>query len=82
MEEVTGVFIGFKKFTSSKNGKNYNVLSFVFIDVDEKNQNAKYFVKDIFVKDDVYDEFIYKYQLLNEVSLKREIVNDTVRYYI
>lgn len=82
MEEVQGLFIGYRSFISKKNGNNYFVLSFLFIDVNDKNKCATYFVKDIFVAQDDYNQFISEHSLLSSVVLKREIVNDTVRYYI
>lgn len=82
MEELTGIFVGFKAFQSSKNNKMYYVVSLLFISVDEINQHATYFVKDIFVNEKTYFEFINSHAILGEVDVKREIVGDSVRYYI
>lgn len=81
MEELTGVFIGYKQFVS-KSGKQCYVISLVFINVDEVNQKATYFVKDIFTSEKEYNNFVNSHQLLGYVDVKREIVGDSVRYYI
>lgn len=81
MEELKGIFIGFKSF-KSKAGKQCYVISLVFIDFDEMNQRATYFVKDVFTDEKVYNNFVNEHQLLDTVDVKREIVGDVVRYYI
>lgn len=82
MEELNGYFVGFKTFVSQKNGKRYNVLSVLYITEDVANQRATYFVKDIFVDDKVYNQIVENFGLMTEIATKREIVGDTVRYYI
>ncbi len=82
MEKLSGVFIGYKEFVSQKNGKHYFVISFVFIVPDDINKKATYFVKDLFVSEKEYNEFLQTYSLLSPVDVSREIVGDNVRYYI
>lgn len=73
MEEVKGLFIGYKTFVA-KSGKKCYVLSYLFISLDEVNNRATYFVKDVFSSEDTYNKFIASYELLSEVTLKREIL--------
>lgn len=80
MEEVNGIFCGFKRFLSKKNDKEYFVLSFLFIDEDQLNQKATYFVQDIFVTEKEYNQFISSFELVGEVILKRQIVGNKVVY--
>ena len=82
MEELQGFFVGYKTFTSQKNNKKYNVISLIFVDLDEANQRATYFVKDIFTDEKTYNNFVTENELLSLISVKREIVGDNVRYYI
>lgn len=82
MEELKGIFVGYKQFTSQKNNKKYNVISLLFIDVDEVNQRADYFVKDIFTDEKTYNNFVSTNTILSAISVRREIVGDNVRYYI
>lgn len=82
MDKLCGVFVGYKSFNSSKTGKNYNVLSLLFLASNEDNTRVDYFVKDIFVNSAVYADFIKNNSLLSSVDVKREIVGDSVRYYI
>ena len=81
MEDLKGIFIGYKSF-QAKSGKQCNVISLVFINLDEMNNRAMYFVKDIFCEEEAYNDFVESHQLLDTIDVKREIVGDTVRYYI
>ncbi len=81
MEELKGIFVGFKSF-QAKSGKQCNVVSLIFIEVDELNNRATYFVKDIFVDEKDYNVFVGSHRILDTVDVKREIVGDIVRYYI
>lgn len=81
MEELQGLFVGYKSF-QSKSGKQCNVISLIFVELDEANRRATYFVKDIFVGDKEYNNFVNGHELFATVSVKREFVGDGVRYYI
>ncbi len=81
MQELNGVFVGYKSF-SSKSGKQCNVISLIFIELDEINKRALYFVKDVFVDDKTYNNFVAEHELLSTILVRREIVGDNVRYYI
>lgn len=82
MEELNGIFVGYKQFTSSKNNNKYYVISLLFIGVDELNQRATYFVKDIFTDKQTYEDFVSSNTILSTIGVRREIVGDSVRYYI
>lgn len=82
MEELDGLFIGFKRFQSKDKTKMYNVISLLFLTEDELYQRVTYFVKDVFVDDVPYEKFIKDNKILDFVKVKREIVGDNVRYYI
>ena len=81
MEELNGVFVGYKSF-QSKNGKQCNVISLVFIELDEVNRRATYFTKDIFTGEKEYNNFVNEHELLSTISVRRSFVGDSVRYYI
>lgn len=81
MEELKGFFVGYRSF-KSKSGKVCYIVSLLFISLDEVNSRADYFVKDIFTTEGTYNQFVDEHQLLQSVDVKREIVGDTVRYYI
>ena len=82
MEELKGVFIGYKTFVSQKNNRNYFVISLLFMTFDEEHQRVDYFIKDIFTSEETYYDFVKNHSLLQHVDVKREIVGDNVRYYI
>lgn len=81
MQELEGLFIGYKTVTSKK-GKLCFIISLLFVSLDELNNRATYFTKDVFVDEQSYNAFLNEHQLLTSVDVKREIVGDTVRYYI
>lgn len=81
MQNLIGVFIGYKAI-KSKAGKDLKIISLLFIETDEVNERVTYFVKDVFVNEEDYYDFIKNHSILESVEVQREIVGDTVRYYI
>ncbi len=79
MDELKGYFVGYKAFKSKKDKQCY-VISLLFMTSEENK--VTYFVKDIFTDEKHYNEFLNNYEILNLVVVKREVVGDTVRYYI
>lgn len=82
MEELKGLFVGYKTFESKDKTKRYYVISLLFVTENENGTRADYFVKDIFVSPDTYDNFMSRYPFMSSVDVRREIVGDTIRYYI
>lgn len=79
MEELKGYFVGYKSF-KSKAGKQCFVISILFMT--SGDNKVTYFVKDIFTDEKKYDQFLEDYEILNLVVVNRQVVDDTVRYYI
>lgn len=82
MEDLKGIFIGYKNFVSKKSNKPCYIISMLFITLEEDDSRADYLVKDIFVNEKDYNNFVNEHQILASVDVKREIVRDEVRYYI
>lgn len=81
MEKINGNLIGFKTIKSKKGNTCY-IISILFLTVYEGSQRVDYFVKDIFVGENTYYDFIENHSVLDVIELEREVVNDKVRYYI
>lgn len=80
MQELKGYFIGYKTFKSRKDNKDYYVLSILLLTDDNEHNRVTYFVKDIFVDDKKYYNFVDNASIFDAVTVTCEVSGDKVYY--
>jgi len=76
------VFVGYSSFKGKKDAnKTYYKLSFISIPVQTQDKKSAYYKSiDLFVSDEVYDEFISCHELLETVAVPYVVVGDKVSF--
>lgn len=76
------VFVGYSSFKGKKDvNKTYYKLSFITIPVPTQDKKSAYYKSiDLFVSDEVYDEFIRCHELLETVAVPYVVIGDKVSF--